>query len=124
MARANGDDGFMVSDFGCEVTDIIGLVWRGIYHIERAVLHKRVEWVDDTMIEIVVRGELATFDADMLTRLVATAHDQAVRVSVSGAAPGYLRIRFHKRQPDIVCVEFSQRHPGMGAATDAVRRDA
>ncbi len=41
--------------------------------------------------------ELATYDFGWLTRLVFLAHDRSVRVALSSASPGYMRMTVHPR---------------------------
>ena len=109
-----------LSPLGEKVADILGTAWRGIYHIQREVLHKRVEWGNTNRIGVVVRGDLATFDFDHLTTLVVLAHDKAVRVSVEGRSSwGHLLLTFSPRQREGGTWE---RHPTMDAATANVHK--
>ena len=85
------------SDFGLRVERILAHVFRGIYHIGREATHKRVEWDDESYIEIVISQHLATWDFDGLTRLVLAAHHEHVRVDVSGASRNYTRLQFNPR---------------------------
>lgn len=64
----------------------------------------------DWMVEVRMRGELATFDGDEMTRLVLAAHREYVRVSVSGLCRGHLQLYLHPRQPTGSGFE---RHPGL-----------
>lgn len=57
--------------------------------------------------------ELATYDADILTRLVLLAHESHVRVKITGAAPGYLCIYAHQRSPKFEGDCVWERHPGL-----------
>lgn len=60
-------------------------------------------------IEVRYRGDLATFDGDELTRLVIAAHQQRVRVGLSGHMRGIVRIYLQPRKYDGSSME---RHPG------------
>lgn len=72
---------------------------------------RRAEWNFGNGVSFVVRGELATWDAAGLTRLVIGAHDRCVRVSVEGCGPRMMRVSMwprteregsmHKRHPTI-----------------------
>jgi hypothetical protein len=87
-----------VSPFGESVACLLGDLYRGIYHInDSALFHKRVEWHSNHHIEIVLGGVMASFDGNLLTRLVVLAHDRCIRVSVSAASPDYFRLLFHPR---------------------------
>jgi hypothetical protein len=103
------------SEFGCKVADILGQVYRGIYHLDKAVLHKRIDWSAKHFIEITIDGELATFDNSALTELVLLCHEQSVRLAISGAAPGYLRLKFSPRKPDPELATW-ERHPSVEQA--------
>ena len=54
---------------------------------------------------------LATHDMGNMTKLVLLAHQYRVRVEVSGAAPNYLRIRLHARDPNKRTT--TEGHPGL-----------
>lgn len=99
-----------VSEFGCKVADILGQAYKGIYHIQKAVLNKKVRWESDCWIEIVINRELSTYDGNELTVLVLLCHEQSIRLSVSGAAPGYLRLGFSPRKATLNAPTWD-RHP-------------
>ena len=63
---------------------------------------------------------LSSTDPDALTRLVFLAHDRCIRVEVSGAAPGCLKIILHRRHKRDG--RFWQRHPTIEQALDTWRR--
>jgi hypothetical protein len=89
----------------------------GLHHLHHTSLRK-VNWGNDYFIEFVYNRELATFDFDTLTVLVVLAHQLMLRVSIRGAAPGYVRLQVNKR---ITRTEgrISERHPHIG---DVVER--
>ena len=63
---------------------------------------------------------MATYDGDMLTRLVFLAHDDMIRVEISGAGGQNFRLAIHPR----ICREggrFYERHPTIEAALDRWR---
>lgn len=107
------------SEFGCLVANILGAVWRGIYHLPQGRL-MAVEWHDPMRIELLVGRELATFDGGELTALVVLCHDYAVRLSVEPLNFQYLRLCFHRRVRD--SKRFWERHPSLEANAAAWRK--
>lgn len=95
-----------VSEAGSRVAELVNWWQRGIYHLEGPVL--KADWSGDS-VTFCVSGQMATYDSDTMTRLVVGAHDAAIRVSVEGAAPGYLRLYFHPRARS--GQSFFARHP-------------
>ena len=83
------------SEVGQRTAVLFNRLW-GLHHLHRTSLRK-VNWGNDYVIEFVYNRELATFDFDSLTVLVVLAHQLMLRVNITGAAPGYLRIQVHKR---------------------------
>lgn len=87
-----------ISEFGVTVADILGQAYEGIYHIQKEVLHNRVNWASDRWIEVTVFGSLASFDSDRLMVLLCLCHAQKVRLQIDAAAPKYLRLSFSKEK--------------------------
>lgn len=106
-------DGITPSQFGRQVADIIGQVWRGIYHIDDKAL-ARADWENKHMIRINIYGSLDTYDLDYLTRLVILCHDYCVRLEIIPSGPRGLGLCFSQR----TCRNGSinQRHPTMETA--------
>jgi len=98
-----------LSPFGERVADLLGELYQGIYHIDREVL--KADFSHSKHITVTVsdgRGSFATFDSDLLTRLVLLAHEMGIRASVRAAAHGYLRLEFmHVDRTGF----FTDRHP-------------
>lgn len=107
------------SAFGSEVADILGIVWRGIYHLRDASL-QRVDWRAVDMLDLTVPRDLATYDFAELTDLVVLCHDRAIRLSIEPAM-SRLRLRFSRRSRDGAQHE---RHPTIEQAIERVRRFA
>lgn len=84
------------SPLGRNVADLLGDVFKGIYHLQNSAL-KKVKWDDDYCIEFTLYGELSTVDFNLLTILVVLAHDRMIRVTIRGVGPGYMRLMFHQR---------------------------
>jgi hypothetical protein len=97
IQRQLDHDNKTMSEFGVEVADIIGQAWKGIYHIQKAVLHERVQWNDDRYIRVVIAGGLETYDFDILTKLVVLCFDRMVRLEIGAAAINYLSLAFTSR---------------------------
>lgn len=56
------------------------------------------------------RGEISTFDFDLMTAMVVAAHQYCVRIGVGPASPRELEITLHRRQPT---GGMSGRHPSL-----------
>lgn len=100
------------SPLGGWVADLLDSVFAGIYHLDTAAL-RGVDWTDGYVIRINLRLSLATFDMDNLTALVFECHARALRLDMSGAGPGLLRLLFHER---VRTGGRSKRHPSLGQA--------
>jgi hypothetical protein len=68
-------------------------------------------------IRVAHHGDMATFDGDMLTRLVVLAHDMAVRVEVVPSGPMRVGILLHPRQRE---GRMHERHPDLATALGAL----
>jgi len=109
-----------LSPFGAEVADILGQVYRGIYHIRREVLHDRCDWRDPWRIELVVSDSgMSTHDFNHLTALVILCHDRCVRLAIEGCARNWLRLVFTRREGRDGSTY--QNHPTLGEAVKSVR---
>lgn len=91
---------FQMSPFGKNVAQIIGTVWRGIYHLPQgSYIHERTKWDDPTFIRVVIPDNgLATWDFDNLTKLVVLCHDYCIRVQIDCAGMKNINLRFHRRK--------------------------
>ena len=86
-----------ISPLGESVADLLGLVWRGIYHLSWPVL-RRTDWADNRLIAVRIADELATWDFNELTQLVVVSHDMQLRMSITPHGPRCLMLRFWQRQ--------------------------
>lgn len=107
-----------ISPLGRKVADILGAVWRGIYHLDEKAI-RRVEWTNSEFMSVRVPGSLATWDFNRLTELVILAHDSCTRLEVRSDAPRCLRLVFHARAGREG--RMSERHPGMEDAIKSAR---
>lgn len=117
--RNVGIDPATVSALGFKVAEVCDALVGGLYNWPTRRSLKRVDWTNDQYMEIVYGGSLSTFDFDNLTRLVFLAHDHALRVELSGAAPGFILLRFHQRRRE---GSIFERHPTIGRALKNWRR--
>ncbi len=107
-----------MSEFGKTVADILGHVWRGIYHMDTDLLEK-VDWSRDGLVVSIRNGEqLATFDYSQLTELVLLCHDHGIRLGIFAEFGGRLRLAFHQRRRD---GGMSERHPTLEEAITSIR---
>ena len=79
--------------------------WTGTHNVKKIVECGRG-------LEFCLRADISTHDWNRMTSLVLLAHQYRVRVEVSGAAPNYLRIRLHARDPNKRTT--TEGHPGLG----------
>lgn len=84
-----------LSPLGREVADILGQVWRGIYHLEKQI--RKVDWANTFWITINIYGDLSTYDFSRLTELVVLCHDRMLRLEISPCNFRYLTLIFHQR---------------------------
>lgn len=111
--------GAPLSPLGVKVADLLGYLFAGVYHIDRAVL--RADWSNPSWIVVILRYEtLSTFDNSLLTRLVFLAHHLALRVEVTAAAPNLLRLTFHQRRRE---GRIFERHPSLQEAVAAFEKE-
>lgn len=82
-----------LSPLGEKVADLLGDLFQGIYHIDGEVL--KADFSDVHQVRVCVRdNDFATYDGDLLTRLVFFCHEKNIRVSIKGAAHRYLWLDF------------------------------
>ena len=105
----------IISDLGRDVADLLGEVFKGIYHLDFRALH-RVNWADDYVICFVLSyTPLATYDFNLLTMLVFLCHHMAIRLEIYPVAPGRLEMQFHRRNRT---GDQYHRHPRLQEAVD------
>ena len=67
-----------MSKLGVSVANLLGEWVKGIYHLNPTGLWN-VDWLNEQHISITVNNSLATFDFDLMTKLVFLAHDFSIR---------------------------------------------
>ena len=88
---------------------LLDRVYRGLHHIGGPI-HKHARYW-----EINERSDLSTYDADLMTRYVIAAHDECIRVEVTGCGgPGRVKILLHPRRARQG--SMFDRHPTIGQA--------
>lgn len=112
-------DGKEVSELGARAADLLGYVWRGIYHIKDSL--PKVDWSAKRDIKITIYGGLSTFDNSLLTRLVIGAHDACLRVEIEAATHHYLRLWISERNGREG--RFYEYHPTIEQAIERERAD-
>lgn len=85
-----------ISPLGREVADVLGQVWRGIYHLENQV--RKVDWANKSWISVNIYGDLSTYDFSQLTELVILCHDRMLRLEINPCNFTILRLTFHQRK--------------------------
>jgi hypothetical protein len=83
------------SELGKNVAWLLDKMW-GLHNLN-STSRRKVDWWNDTWIELVIDKILSTIDNDDLTRLVVIAHQLMLRVEMKGVGPGYIRLMFHQR---------------------------
>jgi hypothetical protein len=106
-----------VSNFGCQVADLLGYVFEGIYHIDDEVL--RADFSGEHRVHVVIRKSVSTYDFSELTRLVFLAHWMAIRLEIAPASPRHLRLKFSKRSRT---GDWSEVHPSLDEAVEKFKQ--
>ncbi len=108
-----------ISPLGLLVADILGQVYRGIYHIDYGITLTKPDWSDENFIEVNVPQGLATYDGNELTALVIEAHEAPVRLEINAGGPRRLKLGFSPRSRK--AVELWGRHPTIEQAVQEWR---
>jgi len=85
-----------ISPLGIKVADLLGEVYKGLYHIPTSLLRK-VHWEDEDFISVSVMDGLSSWDDDKLTKLIVLGHDMMIRVEIVSCCPNYLKLLMSKR---------------------------
>lgn len=108
-----------ISPLGIVVADILGQVYRGIYHIDFGSALTKPDWSDENFIEINVAQGLATYDGNELTALVLAAHEVPVRLEINAGGPRRLKLGFSPRRRG--ATDLWERHPTIEQAVQEWR---
>lgn len=93
---------------------ILSRAYRGGHHIPAKVHDKGLYACVD------INSDLATYDGDLLTRLVVLAHDECVRLEIQPSGPGKVKLLFHPRKTRNG--RLSQCHPTIEQAIISARK--
>jgi len=109
-----------MSPLGIEAADFLGDLYLGIYHMDTRYLRK-VHWDDSYFIRVQLPPcrSLATFDGDMLTRIVVLSHDRMLRVDLETVNFHYMAMQIHKRHSRVG--DTYHRMPTMETHIKAIR---
>jgi hypothetical protein len=88
--------GAQMSPLGGAAADLLGDIYLGIYHLPSARLAK-VDWTAAKLVSITLCATMATYDDDLLTRIVTLSHDRMLRVEIQAARPSYLKLMISQR---------------------------
>lgn len=108
------------SKLGLLVADILGQVFRGLYHLDNGSTLRKPYWHAERYIEVNVYGSLATYDSDELTTLVLACHEQAVRLEIRSGGPHHVKLCFSPRVRG--STSLMERHPDIDEAVAVYRR--
>lgn len=95
-----------------EATKFFGKIYPGEHNIPGELKQYGSGW------SVIHRGDIATYDFNMLTKLVVFAHDMCIRASIVPAGPQAVKICVHRRQREGSMVE---RHPELDEHIDSIR---
>jgi hypothetical protein len=85
-----------------DATTFFSILFGGEHHIPGNLKEAGYGWT------VCYRGDLATYDFSMLTRLVVLAHECCMRAYVMQGGPGSIKIGVNRRMRE---GSMSQRHP-------------
>jgi hypothetical protein len=108
---AQGKD---MSLLGRDVADLLGWLYKGLYHLPDDVLHK-INWSDDHCVIVKIGREatLSTWDWNTLTLLVFLCHKMAIRCEILPCNMQKLTLHFHRRKRG---GDMAERHPTLAEA--------
>lgn len=113
--------GKTMSPLGHAVADVLGVVYRGIYHLQPAAIDA-CDWSSIYRVRIAVLSDLCTYDGDELTRLVVLCHDMLLRLEVAPAGPQRLGLSFFQRARR-TAGSIGERMPTLEDHAAMIRRD-
>jgi hypothetical protein len=99
---------------------VLSIAFGGLHNIKRERIHWYYLLTENECCEYNTYEELATYDGDILTRLVVSAHDECVRVAISASTPSMVKIQIwprHLRNGG----RMWERHPTMEQAIEKIR---
>lgn len=104
-----------MSVLGRQVADLLGFVYRGIYHTNI----DNTDWGNDEYITATVFQPLSTFDDRKLTELVVLCHAKKLRMQITAGGPHRLKLTFSPRKERKG--DIAESHPTLEAAVEHIR---
>ena len=98
------------------VRELVSVVVRGDHHFDDYMSAKGIEPVYENGAKCLWCGDMATWDGDILTRLVVLCHEERIRLSIHACTPYHMRIYFSERQAE---GSTPERHPDISSPTKA-----
>jgi len=105
-----------MTDAQRECYDLLCRVFRGKHHAPQRIY----ACGSGIRCSVYAEARLATFDGDLLTRLVVMAHDSCIRVVLASSGPRMVGIILHKRESREGSI--SDRHPTIWEAIDTINK--
>lgn len=111
-----------MSPLGKVAADLLGDVFKGIYHLNTHALRK-VKWDDKWCIEYILGWhELATVDNNELTRLVVLGHDRMLRISIDPHTFHHIKLSICQRTTRDNNASLSDRGPTLEEHVELIRK--
>jgi hypothetical protein len=85
--------GFKLSPLGEVVAEIVGYVWRGIYHLSIRDLEAS-DFADQRFVQVRVPDGLSTWDSPQLAELVALCYQNGLRMEIRPRGRRHLMLGF------------------------------
>ena len=89
----------LMSDLGVKVANVLGQVFKGVYHAEKEVTSKYVGWDNPYEITVTVWNEFASFDSSRLTLLLLCCEQAGILVEFYGSFGSSTRLIFKPTNP-------------------------
>lgn len=93
----NTGTGHTLSPIGRKVADILGFVFRGIYHMDWRDLNAS-DWGNPLFAYVRLSRGLATFDFQHLSEMLVLCFDHMVRLEIRPRSNQTLELLFHQRE--------------------------
>ena len=111
-----------MSPLGEQAADLLGDLYFGIYHMNTRSLRK-TDWSNPYMIRVQLpwKQSIATYDGDLMTRMVVLSHDRMLRIDLEPINFFYTGILISKRNGRSGEISMYERMPTMETHTEQIR---